>query len=104
MKRVAVVGVTGSGKTTFASTLSQRLGVPAIELDAFYWQPNWTPPADRDEFRSVIAAYAAADGWVIEGNYTILLSSPAYQHIHAIRLRSPAEASNWLANTWRGRC
>jgi hypothetical protein len=31
--------------------------------------------------------------------YPILLNSPAYQHIHAIRLRSPAEASNWLANT-----
>jgi adenylate kinase family enzyme len=62
MKRVAVVGVTRSGKTTLAITLSQRLGVPHIELDALYWQPNWTPPADRGEFRPVIAAYAAAEG------------------------------------------
>lgn len=68
VKRVAVVGVTGVGKTMFAAALSQRLGVPHIELDAFYWQPNWTPP-DFDDFRARIAAEVARDGWVIDGNY-----------------------------------
>ncbi len=69
MKRVVVVGVTGVGKTTFAAALSERLGVPHIELDALYWQPHWTP-LDRDEFRARIAAEVARDGWVIDGNYS----------------------------------
>jgi len=65
VKRVVVVGVTGVGKTTFAAALSERLGVPHIELDALYWQPHWTP-LDRDEFRARIATEVARDGWVIE--------------------------------------
>jgi len=68
MRRVAVIGVTGVGKTMFAAALSEHLGVPHLELDALYWQPDWTPP-DRDEFRARIAAEVARDGWVIDGNY-----------------------------------
>src|SRR6202048_890475 len=52
----------------FASALSQRLGVPHVELDALYWQPNWTP-RDSDDFLARIAAEVACDGWVIDGNY-----------------------------------
>jgi adenylate kinase family enzyme len=69
MRRVVVVGVTGVGKTTFASALSERLGVPHVELDALYWQPQWTP-RDPDEFRARIVAEVARDAWVIDGNYS----------------------------------
>jgi adenylate kinase family enzyme len=68
--RVAVKGASGSGKTTFAAALAQRLGVPHVELDALHHGPNWSEPS-ADEFRarvlSIMAAYA--QGWVIEGNY-----------------------------------
>ena len=66
MRRVAVVGTTGSGKTTFARALAARLGVPHVELDALHWGPNWTARAD---FRERVAAATAADGWVTDGNY-----------------------------------
>ena len=69
MQRVVVVGVTGVGKTTFASALSERLGLPHIELDSLYWQPHWTP-CDPDDFRARIVAEVARSGWVIDGNYS----------------------------------
>lgn len=69
-----MIGNTGSGKTTFARALSQRLGVPHVELDALFWQPGWveTPPED---FRARVAEALARDGWVCDGNYRGRLGS-----------------------------
>jgi adenylate kinase family enzyme len=68
--RIAVIGTTGSGKTTLARTLAQRLGLRHIELDALFWGPNWTavePEVFRHRIREAIAA--APGGWVTDGNY-----------------------------------
>ena len=69
MRRVAVVGTSGSGKTTFAHGLAARLGVPLIQLDALNWGPNWTP-AHVETFRDRVRAATAAAAWVCEGNYS----------------------------------
>ena len=64
-----MVGTSGSGKSTLARELAEILGVPHLELDAVHHQPGWAP-LPTDEFRRIIAARAAADGWVIDGNYS----------------------------------
>lgn len=69
MRRVSVVGASGSGKSTLAREIATRLGVPCVELDAIFNQPGWTPLPD-DEFARRVAAAAAGDGWVIDGNYS----------------------------------
>ena len=71
LRRVAVIGTSGAGKTTFAGAIAARLGLPHIEFDAIFWRPNWEEP-DRDEFRSAIEAAldGATDGWVTDGNYS----------------------------------
>jgi len=71
--RIVVHGCSGSGKSTLARTLGARTGLPVIELDAFFHQPNWTP-TPADEFRaSVLSALDTADathgGWIVDGNY-----------------------------------
>jgi adenylate kinase family enzyme len=71
MRRVSVVGTTGSGKTTLAATISARLGMPHIELDAIYHQPNWTP-LPEGEFRRRIADLVEGDSWVVDGNYSMV--------------------------------
>lgn len=68
-QRIVVVGATGSGKTTLAVQLAQRLGLPHVELDALYWGPNWTEPP-RDEFRQRVSAALAGPRWVTDGNYS----------------------------------
>jgi adenylate kinase family enzyme len=69
--RVAVIGTSGSGKTTFAGALAARRGVPHIDLDAVTWQPGWVAlhETDPDEFVRRCAAAMAGDDWVSCGNY-----------------------------------
>ena len=69
LARVVVIGSAGSGKTTFARSLANILGVPHIELDTIYWGPNWKPRRP-DEFRELVAESVVFDRWVLDGNYS----------------------------------
>ena len=64
--RIAVVGTSGSGKTTFAHQLAGILNRQHIELDMLYWGPSWTP---RPEFASLVETAISRDSWVLDGNY-----------------------------------
>jgi len=66
--RAAVVGVTGSGKTTLAHRLAGQLHIPHVELDALHWGPHWTPrPAEV--FSALAAEALSGEAWVTDGNY-----------------------------------
>ena len=71
-RRVAVIGTSGSGKTTFSRRLAARLGVPHVELDALFWLPNWTEPIEADFRAKVAAALDVPGGWVVDGHYSRL--------------------------------
>ncbi len=68
-QRINVVGVTGSGKTTLARRLSDRLDIPHVELDALFWGPGWTETPD-DVFRERVRQALAGERWVVDGNYS----------------------------------
>lgn len=68
MERINVTGTSCSGKTTLARALSERLGVPHVELDALFWGPRWQPHPP-EEFRDRLAEALAADRWVADGGY-----------------------------------
>jgi hypothetical protein len=69
MRRVSVVGTTGSGKTTLAGSLAAMLGCAHVELDALFWGPGWSM-AELPIFRSRVSAVVADDGWVVDGGYS----------------------------------
>lgn len=69
MKRIVILGVTGSGKTTFGRRLGEKLGLPATDLDDLHWLPGWKP-RELDSFRQKAAETAAGEGWIIIGNYS----------------------------------
>jgi adenylate kinase family enzyme len=68
-QRIAVIGTTGSGKTTLARQLAQRLSTSHVELDALYWDPDWTP-APLDLFRARVAQSLNGPSWIADGNYS----------------------------------
>lgn len=68
MKRVAVIGSGGAGKSMFARELGERTALPVIHLDRLFWKPGWVPMPD-DEWHAVHSELLEADRWIIDGNY-----------------------------------
>jgi adenylate kinase family enzyme len=122
VRRIVVVGSSGSGKTTVASELAERLGVKHVELDALHHGPNWTE-ASADELREAVSREIdGADGWVVDGGYhgklgdfvleradtVVWLDLPLrtclirlwHRTLH--RIRDDVELWNGNRETWRG--
>lgn len=68
MKRIAIVGSGGAGKSTLARRLGSILGIPVVHLDALYWQPGWVEPP-REEWAAVQLALVQGEHWILDGNY-----------------------------------
>lgn len=67
-RRIALVGSPGSGKTTLASELARRTGLPLHHLDDLYWHEGWTP-TPKEAWRSIVVEQVRAPEWIIDGNY-----------------------------------
>ncbi|MGF1694371.1 AAA family ATPase [Vibrio lamellibrachiae] len=68
MKRINVIGTSGSGKSTFSRSLARELNYPHLEMDAMFWKPNWQESSD-DEFFTKLSESLDGDYWVLDGNY-----------------------------------
>ncbi|MFC3025647.1 MULTISPECIES: P-loop NTPase family protein [Roseomonadaceae] len=71
-RRIAVIGNSGAGKSTLARTLSLRLGIPHIELDALNWQPGWRALSleEPETWSRLVAQAVDREDWVTDGNYS----------------------------------
>ena len=63
MKRIIVVGVSGSGKTYTARKVSNMLNIPHYDLDDYYWKPGWQSK-DRQEFTNNVTAITEKETWI----------------------------------------
>ncbi len=68
-RRFAVIGTSGSGKTTTASQIARRLGISHVELDALHWEPGWAE-APLAIFCERVAQALRGDAWAVDGNYS----------------------------------
>jgi adenylate kinase family enzyme len=79
MRRVAVIGCIGAGKSTLARQLGARLDLPVIHLDRLWWNDGTyritgadsvaTHTMPADEFRRLQQELADGDEWVIDGGF-----------------------------------
>jgi adenylate kinase family enzyme len=72
MRKIAVVGPVGAGKSHLASELGKLLGIPVLHLDALFWGPGWvaTPPG---EWEARQRNMLAAGSWVVEAQFDDVL-------------------------------
>ena len=69
MKKIIVIGCSGSGKTTFAEKLRDKLGLPLFYLDAIWHKPDKTH-IPREEFDARLTEILDGESWIIDGNYS----------------------------------
>jgi adenylate kinase family enzyme len=67
MRRIAIVGAGGAGKTVLARQLGELLAIPVIHLDALRYTPDWGLVPD-DDFAAAQHKAVADPAWVIDGN------------------------------------
>ena len=68
-KRIIVLGCPGSGKSTFASRLNERTGLPLYHLDNIWWLKNGTH-ITREEFDVKLEEILKTEKWIIDGDYS----------------------------------
>ena len=106
MQRILVIGPCGAGKSTLATDLGARLGLPVHHIDQLNWQPGWVE-SSKDDLRRRLAAIVAGDRWLIDGNYGGTLDVRLTRADTVVYLDYPV----WLCATrllrriwtWRGR-
>ena len=65
LKRIAIIGLPGSGKSTFALQLGNILNIPVYHLDKYVFDRK--EKRDMLEFLSMKEALLKEESWIIEG-------------------------------------
>jgi adenylate kinase family enzyme len=73
-RRIMVLGLTNSGKSTLAEAIGARTGIPVVHLDRLRHLPdtNWKERPDA-EFKALHDAAVAAEAWIMDGSYSRLV-------------------------------
>lgn len=66
MRKFALIGPPGSGKSTFASKLGKALSIPVHHLDKHMFEPSGKK-RDKQEFIAAQKAMLDEKAWVVEG-------------------------------------
>ena len=68
MKKIAILGGSGSGKSTFAIKLSAVTGLPLYHLDNLFWNKDKTH-VSREVFDRRLDVILSYDRFIIDGEY-----------------------------------
>ncbi|HEV2800603.1 MAG TPA: hypothetical protein VGW12_08905 [Pyrinomonadaceae bacterium] len=99
MKKVALLGNAGAGKSTLGAKLSARTGIPLYSVDQLYWKPGGAAVPDA-EFERLHDEIIARDSWIVDGFGTY----PAYlRRLEAADTIILIDHPVWRHYWWTGR-
>ncbi|MFI5772208.1 hypothetical protein ACIA74_27520 [Streptomyces sp. NPDC051658] len=84
MRKVAIVGCGGSGKSHVARELGRILDAPVTHLDAAFYDDEWNA-LPRDKFTDVQRELVSQPRWVIDANYNSTLLANRRQTLRWLR-------------------
>lgn len=76
MERILIIGISGSGKSTFAKNLGEKLNREVIHLDsAFRRSERECAYQTLDEWKQAVRDLASEDKWIMDGHYRSTLDT-----------------------------
>lgn len=121
-QKIALVGCSGAGKTTFGRKWQQRYGGVFLEIDSLLHKPNWVQASREELYEGVSSVIDGESRWIVDnvceknlGNYLIdqvdviiWLDLPLWLKLGRVFRRSWQRITQnevlWNGNreTWRG--
>lgn len=104
MKRIAIIGSGGAGKSVLAKRLGDSLDAPIYHLDKLFWKPGWVEP-DKEEWAELQRGLCQNDLWIMDGNYggTMEIRLAACDTVIFMDLPRMLCIYRALARTWKYR-
>jgi adenylate kinase family enzyme len=65
-KKIVVVGVSASGKSSFARELGAKTNLPVVFMDSIMWKPGWNYIGDEEVIKRLDEESLKSE-WIIEG-------------------------------------
>ncbi len=66
-KKIAVIGISGSGKSVFARELTRQTGLPVFHMDTLFWKGNWEAVPETEYIEKQRELLVKNKEWIIEG-------------------------------------
>ncbi|MEC9484272.1 MAG: GNAT family N-acetyltransferase [Candidatus Izemoplasma sp.] len=70
MKRVVILGASGTGKTTLCRMIANKYNLDMLHLDQMYWLKDWQNLSKEAFNRKMNHYLTTHHRWAIDGNYT----------------------------------
>ena len=70
--KIHLFGASGSGTSTLGAALAQRLSLPHLDVDDFYWRPTNPPFVEKQQpaqrLLDLNEAMTESQGWILSGS------------------------------------
>lgn len=66
LKKILILGISGTGKTRLARQLSERLKLPLTHYDTLVWREGWQERSE-EEIKKELERVLEKEQWIIEG-------------------------------------
>lgn len=67
--KIAVIGYSGSGKSTISEVISKKYALPLLYLDTVHFLPRWKKRSLDEEKEIVRKFLIDNENWIIDGDY-----------------------------------
>lgn len=66
-QKIAILGITGAGKSTLSRRIAEKTGLPLFHMDSLFWRGKWEEVPEAEYLEAHKKILAENERWIIEG-------------------------------------